>query len=98
MRELYYFCMLLGNLPRFSLRLDVLRNRTATGFNILECYYSQLLFLFPNKILSEQHVVWYQFRYKRTNHRPFLNACGKLAAIFSTLGCFEEACSDFATL
>ena len=28
----------------------------------------------------------------------FLTACANLAVIFSTLGCFEEACSDFATL
>ena len=32
------------------------------------------------------------------NHLPFLDACRKLAAIFATLGCFEQAYSDFATL
>ena len=26
----------------------------------------------------------------------FLTACANLAVSFSTLGCFEEACSDFA--
>ena len=57
--------MFLGNLPRFSLRLDVLRNRKAISLrfknealNISEFYCSQLLLLFPNKMLSEQHVVW----------------------------------------
>ena len=52
--------MLLENLLRFSLRLDVLRKSTAISarfkneaFNISECYYCQLLFLrFLNKILS----------------------------------------------
>ena len=31
-------------------------------------------------------------------HWPFMDACGKLAAIFGTLECFVEAYSDFATL
>ena len=37
---------------------------------------------------------------QRTNdyHWPFLDACGKLAAIFPTLGCFVEEYSDFARL
>ena len=63
-RIIHRFWVLLGNLPRFSLRLDVLSKRTAISlrfkneaFNISECYYSQLLFLFLNKMLSEQHVV-----------------------------------------
>ena len=58
-RIIHHFRILLGSLPRFSLRLDVLRKRTAISlrfkneaFNISERYYSQSLFLFLNSMLS----------------------------------------------
>ena len=51
--------LLAGSLRRFSLRLDVLRKRTAISlrfkneaFTISERFYSQSLFLFLNSMLS----------------------------------------------
>ena len=38
------------------------------------------------------------FRALALRHSPFLDAFGKLAAIFATFGCFEEPYGDFPTL
>ena len=86
---IYCSWMFLGNLPRFSLRLDVLRKRRAISLrfknealNISKCYCTHLSFLFPNKMLSKQRVVWILIS-QRTN---------KSLTIF---GCLWEACGDF---
>ena len=48
--------------------------------------------------ISKQRVVRVLIHYHQTNHSPFLDSFRKLAAIFATLGRFEEAYYDFPTL
>ena len=48
--------------------------------------------------ISKQRVVRVLIHYRQTNHSPFLDSFRKLAAIFATLGRFEEAYCDFPTL
>ena len=48
--------------------------------------------------ISKQRVVRVLIHYHQTNHSPFLDSSRKLAAIFATLGRFEEAYCDFPTL
>ena len=66
-RTIHHFWMLLR---RFSLRLDVLRNRTAISL----------------RFKNEAFTIFGRLQES------------KLAAIFATFGCFEEAYSDFVTL
>ena len=52
------------------------------AFNISECYYDQLLLLFPNKMLFEQHAVWVLISLQ-TNES------------LTVFGWLWEACGDF---